>query len=139
MASAAGFIANATITLDLPTAGTQEDVLGNITPQTEQVTQIAYVYKGPRSSDGRAATANRFEPFPGVDVNENRFGAYATEPQKMDARIIEGVRGTCQWDGRTWTAQILSVGGKYGRTGYIGETLQGIIGDKFVLELLDQL
>lgn len=133
MTSAIAFLANATATFTVPTAGTvTESATGNVVPATETVTVTLYL----RSSGG---TAPRLSEFPGVGVEDDTLEGYAVSPQALDARINAGTPGTIVFAGEPSCAcEVADPRHPFGSTGYLGETLQGILGDKIRISRFKQ-
>lgn len=130
MASALASLANASIVLALPTAGTVTDATtGNVRAATESVTISVFLRQG---------QPDRSE-FPGVEAYEEIFEGYAISPQALDARIKRGIRGTLSFAGLTsQTCEILACRHPYGTTGLIGSTLQQVIGDRIRVAVYGQ-
>ena len=133
MTSAIAFLANATATFTVPTDGTITDpTTGNVTPATETVTVTLYL----RSSGG---TEPRLSEFPGVGVESATLEGHAVNPQALDARLVPGAPGTITFAGQPSCAcEVAAARYPFGSTGFIGETLQGILGDKIRLNRFKQ-
>jgi hypothetical protein len=130
MASALASLANASLVLALPTAGTVTDATtGNVTAATENVTISAFLRQG---------SPDKTE-LPGVEAYTEVFEGYAINPQALDARIKPGTRGTLAFAGQTAkTCEILAARHPYGTTGLIGSTLQAVIGDRIRVAIYGQ-
>ncbi len=133
MTSAIAFLANATAVFTVPTDGTiTEPATGNVVPATETLTVTLYL----RSSGG---TAPRLSEFPGVGVEDDTLEGYAVSPQALDARITAGTPGTIAFDGEASCAcEVAAARYPFGGTGFLGETLQGILGDKIRINRIKQ-
>ena len=133
MTSAIAFLANATAVFTVPTEGTiTHPATGNVTPATETVTVTLYL----RGSGG---TEPRLSEFPGVGVEDETLEGYAVSPQSLDARIVAGTPGTIVFAGQPSCAcEVAAARYPFGSTGYLGETLQGILGDKIRISRFKQ-
>lgn len=133
MTSAIAFLANATAVFTVPTDGTiTEPATGNVVPATETLTVTLYL----RSSGG---TAPRLSEFPGVGVEDDTLEGYAVSPQALDSRIVPGVRGTLTFGSDDPVpCEVAAARYPFGSTGFLGETLQGILGDKIRLSRYSQ-
>ena len=125
MTSALSAVANASLTLQLPTRGTTVDAAtGNVLPAIETVTIGLYLREGARS--GAA--------LPGVDTDTITLEGYAISPQALDARVRPGVRGTLTFAGKpACRCEVLQERYPFGTTGLLGSTLQSVLGDKIRL------
>lgn len=130
MASALASLANATIVMALPTAGTVTDATtGNVRAATENVTISVFLRQG---------QPDRNE-FPGVEGYEQFFEGYAINPQALDARIKPGIKGTLSFAGLTSQAcEIMAARYPYGTVGLIGTTVQSVIGDRIRVAVYGQ-
>jgi hypothetical protein len=128
MTSAIAFLANATAVFTVPTSGTiTEAATGNVVPATESVTVTLYLR-------GTGGSAPRLSDFPGVGVEDDTLEGYAVSPQALDDRITPGTRGTLTYSGEASCAcEVAAARYPFGGTGFPGETLQGILGDKIRL------
>jgi hypothetical protein len=119
MASALTALANASATLNLPTAGTTTDpVTGNIRANTETATVELFL---------RQATMEPTD-LPGINVEGDVLEGYAMDA--LDARIQPGTVGTLLYSGTTHRCEILATREPFGTTGLIGSTLQSVLGDR---------
>lgn len=125
MTSALTAIANASVTLELPTIGTTLDELtGNVLPVMESITVGLYLREGGRSGSG----------FPGVDTDSITLEGYAVNPQALDARVRPGVHGMLTFAGKpACRCEVLQERFPYGTTGLLGGTLQAVLGDRIRL------
>ena len=125
MTSALTAIANASLTLELPTIGTTLDELtGNVLPVMESITVGLYLREGGRSGSG----------FPGVDTDSITLEGYAVNPQALDARVRPGVTGQLTFAGKpACRCEVLQERYSFGTTGLLGSTLQAVLGDKIRL------
>lgn len=130
MASALLSLANASLVLALPTAGTVLDATtGNVLPNTENVTITCFLRQGaPQKTD-----------LPGVEAATEILEGYAVNPQALDARIKPGVRGTVSFSGQaSQSCEILASRYPYGSAGLLGSTVQSVIGDRIRIALYRQ-
>jgi len=125
MPSALSAVANASLTLELPAAGTSVDATtGNVVAAVEPVTFSAYLREGGRSGAG----------LPGVDTDTITLEGYAISPQVLDARVRPGVSGTLTFAGRPpRRCEVLQDRYPYGTSGLLGGTLQRVLGDRIRL------
>lgn len=125
MPSALSAVANASVTLELPAAGTTVDAAtGNVIANSEAVTFSAYLREGARTGAG----------FPGVDTDTITLEGYAIAPQALDARVRPGIAGTVTFAGRpARRCEVLQERYPFGTTGLLGATLQSILGDRIRL------
>jgi hypothetical protein len=133
MSSALAFLANATATFDVPTAGTVTDpTTGNVVPNTESVTVTLYLR-------GTGGAAPSLAEFPGVGVEDDVLEGYAVSPQALDARIVPGVRGSLAFGSDDPVpCEVAAARYPFGSTGFLGETQQGILGDKIRISRYSQ-
>lgn len=125
MASALSAVSNASVTLELPAAGTSVDATtGNVVAAVEPVTFAAYLREGSRSGAG----------FPGVDTDTITLEGYAISPQVLDTRVRPGVAGTVTFAGRPpRRCEVLQERYPFGTTGLMGGILQQVLGDRIRL------
>jgi hypothetical protein len=125
MTSAIAFLANASAVFDVPTTGTLTDpTTGNVVPNTTTVTVSLYLR-------GTGGSAPSLSEFPGVGVEDDVLEGYAVSPQALDGRIVPGVRGTLTFGSDDPVpCEVAAARYPFGSTGFLGETLQGILGDK---------
>jgi len=142
MTSAIAFLANATAVFDVPTAGTITDpTTGNVVPNTETVTVSLYLRNagGISPSSGTGGGLPSLDVFPGVGVEDESFEGYAVSPQALDSRIVPGIKGTITFGSDAPTpCEVVAARYPFGSTGFLGETLQGILGDKIRLSRYSQ-
>lgn len=125
MASALASLANATVTLTVPAAGTVVDaVTGNVLPVTTTVTYSLFV----------RAVSTSTQELPGINTSSTVYEGYCVNPQTLDSKIIEGTFGTVNFSGQgSYECQVLKARFDYGATGVLGQALQGALGDRIRL------
>lgn len=125
MASALSALANATVTFQVAATGVYTDpVTGNVLPATSDVT-ISLFLKG-------ESTGARI--FPGVDVLDTVYEGYAVNPSSFDPAVVVGTTGTLTFAGEAAReCEVLELRTSYGKTGLMGEILNGTLGEKVKL------
>lgn len=126
MPSALASLANATVTLTLPTSGTVTDAeTGNVLPVTREVTYSLYVQAGRPSID----------ELPGINATTTIYEGYCVNPQVLDASVVEGTTGTLSFSGQgAERCRVVSARKPFGTTGLIGSVLQASLGDRIQLQ-----
>lgn len=125
MASALAALANASVSLTVPTSGTTTDAdTGNIVPVTETLTYSVFL----------RSAAPAVDELPGINAETTVYEGYCVSPQVLNSRVVVGTTGTLNFSGQgSWVCQVLRARHEYGTTGVIGETLQGALGDRIRL------
>lgn len=125
MASALNALANATVTLKVPTSGVFTDPdTGNVVAATANVT-LSLFLKAERVDSS---------PLPGVDVTETLYEGYAVSPTAIDTRVVVGTEGTLSFGGQDPVdCEVVSLRLPYGNTGLLGSTLSSVLGEKIQL------
>jgi hypothetical protein len=125
MASALAALANASVSLTVPTSGTTTDPdTGNVVPVTETLTYSLFLRSSPPSVD----------ELPGINSETTAYEGYCVNPQVLNSRVVAGITGTLNFSGQgSWVCQVTRTRHEYGTTGVIGEALQGALGDRIRL------
>lgn len=125
MASVYQLLANAQITLEVPTTSVRSDPdTGNVVPVMEEI-EIGLYLK---------ALDIGINPFPGVETIGNVYEGYCIDPTTLDTRVSVGTRGTLLFAGEdAQTCEVLELRMPYGRTGLLGGLLNGITGERIRL------
>jgi hypothetical protein len=123
MATALSSIANASVTFEVADSGTYVDPdTGNVIAVSETVTVPCYL---------KAEKVDVIR-YPGVDVVDQVYEGYATEP--LDTRIVPGTPGVLSFAGEPEArCEVFSLRLPYGGTGTIGGTLVAALGEKIQL------
>jgi hypothetical protein len=131
MASALSSLANATLTLTVPTDGTVTDAdTGNVLPATTTQTYSLFIRTG----------APALEELPGINSAVTIYEGYCVSPQALSAVVLEGTFGVLDFAGRgSFECKVLQTRYDYGSTGLLGAALQGALGDKIRLAQLRAL
>lgn len=127
MPSALEPFSNASAVFTVAATGTTTDArTGNVVPNTTTVSVALYLRQG--STDPNSG-------FPGVDTDVELFEGYAVNPQALDARIRPGTTGTLTFAGEAPArCEVLNARYPLGSTGFIGATVQGVLGDRIRLQ-----
>lgn len=127
MASALAPFANASAVFTVATTGTTTDArTGNVVPNTATLTVSLYLRQG---------ATDPTSDFPGVDTDVEQFEGYAVSPQALDARIKPGTTGTLTFAGQAPArCEVVNTRYPFGSTGFIGATVQGVLGDRIRLQ-----
>ncbi|MFZ9568587.1 MAG: hypothetical protein ACO28M_01965 [Vulcanococcus sp.] len=130
MASPLDAYSNGDLAFQLPAAGTVTDpTTGNVRANT-----AASVYRVFVKEIGATIAQN----FAGVDVRTSRFEGYVTNPQLLNAAVVEGMEGTLSLDaGQTYTVTLVASRSPYGRGG-IGQLLEANVGHVVVMDAVRQ-
>lgn len=125
MPSVYQILANAQVTLQVPTTGVMLDPrTGNVVPVMEDL-EIGLYLK---------ALDIGINPFPGVETIGTVYEGYCVEPSTLDDRITVGTKGTLLFAGEAeQTCELLEVRLPYGRTGLLAGILNEIRGEKIRL------
>lgn len=131
MPSALASLANATITLTVPTAGTVTDAdTGNILPATTEISYAVYVQ----------ASRPRLDELPGINAITTVYQGYCVNPQVLDAGVVAGTTGTLNFSGQgPQRCRVLNARRPFGTTGVIGTALQGALGDRIEIEQIREI
>ncbi|MEB3275408.1 MAG: hypothetical protein VKM92_00425 [Cyanobacteriota bacterium] len=127
MASALAPFVNASAVFTVPTSGTTTDArTGNVIPNTTTLTVSLYLRQG---------ATDPTSDFPGVDTDVEQFEGYAISPQALDARIKPGTPGVLTFAGQPAArCEVLNARYPLGSTGFIGATVQAVLGDRIRLQ-----
>lgn len=122
MASVYALLANAQITLQLPTTGVRSDpYTGNVVPVMEDYTVGLYL---------RALDIG-INPYPGVETIGTVYEGYCVEPAELDERVVIGTKGVLEFAGEdTQDCEMLEVRMPFGRTGLMAGVLNQVRGEK---------
>lgn len=117
MTSALQALANSTLVLNVPIAGTTTDDYGNVRPNTSTVTVTAYL---------RRANPNR-SGFGGTDIDGDVMEGYVMAA--LDSRIVRGTTGTVAFAGEpAQRCEVQDLNYSHGTTGLIGATKLRVLG-----------
>jgi hypothetical protein len=122
MASALSALANATAVFEVPAAGVRTDpATGNVVTATSSFSVTLFL---------KAETVGE-RVFPGVDVLDTIYEGYAVSPMAFDAGVVVGTSGTLTFAGEAPAeCEVLELRMNYGKTGLLGEVLNGTLGQK---------
>ena len=124
MASALASLANASLVLTVPAAGTTTDAAtGNVIVNTTTQTLGAYLKQAPPITTA----------FPGIDVEGDVFEGYITSGTPAST-VNRGTIGTLAFAGQpAQRCIVLDLNYPYGATGLLGGTLTTALGNKIRL------
>lgn len=131
MASALASLANATVTLTVPAAGTVTDATtGNVLPNTTTATYSLFL----------RATSVSTDELPGINANTTVYEGYCVDPQVLNSAVLEGTFGVLNFSGQgSYECKVVRARHEYGSTGVLGQALQGALGDRIRLVQLRAL
>lgn len=122
MASVYALLANAQLTLQLPTTGVRSNpYTGNVEPVMEPYVIGMYL----------KALDIGINPFPGVETIGTVYEGYCVEPSELDSRVTVGTKGVLVFAGEEdQDCEMLEIRMPYGKTGLLAGVLNQVRGEK---------